>query len=338
MLRAAASAYGLGVRARAWAYRAGLLRAVRARVPVVCVGNLTAGGSGKTPVTAWLARRIAARGKRVAVVSRGYGGSIRGPRAVSGGGGLLLSAREAGDEPVLLARILPGVPVVVARRRAQGALLAVEGGAQALVLDDGYQHFALERDLDLLLVHAGVGFGNGLLLPAGPLRETVDGLRRADLVWITHAEQGIPPPLGETLDRWAPGVPRVKSAYRPARLREAAGGGERPLAGLEGAPLAGVAGIAHPEDFWRTIEGLGGRLVARFPFPDHHPFAPGEILEVARKAKAAGAEALVTTEKDAARWEGDLPPLGLPWLSLGVEVEVLEGVEAIDARLAALGL
>ncbi len=305
------------------AYRVGLLR--RARVParVISVGNLVVGGAGKTPVVIYLAQKLTERGVKVAVLSRGYGGRVgKGPCLVSRGGGPLVGAEVAGDEPVLIARRCPGVGVVVARRRDVAARMALsELSAQVLILDDGFQHLRLARDLDLVVVDAERGFGNGWTLPYGPLREPTWALRKADLVWLSRSDT--PSVQANALAERARrrGQRIVRSAYRVAEVIDLETRGAMGKNALKGARVVMLAAIARPDSFRAQLLRAGATVVGENVFPDHHPFRPEEIAETESMARSAKADVVVTTEKDAARIPS--PPPG--WLAVQLGVEVLDG-------------
>jgi tetraacyldisaccharide 4'-kinase len=301
-----------------WATRRRLARAAPAHVgvPVICVGNLTAGGAGKTPTVIALVGRLAARGVVAHVVSRGHGGSLEGPLRVDPRSH---TAGEVGDEPLLLAAF---APTWIGRDRAAAARGAEAAGARAIVMDDGFQNPALAKDLSIVVVDAAAGFGNGRVLPAGPLREPVDdGLARADLVLaigpfasLAHLEAAWP---------------------RLSRLPMATGRLEPLPTGMEWTGLRAVAfaGIGRPEKFYATLRDLGVELVATHGFADHARFDARILARLATEAKAQGAQ-LVTTEKDAVR----LPPAFRPnVLVLPVRLE-LDDWRPVDAALAGIGL
>ncbi|HKD23450.1 MAG TPA: tetraacyldisaccharide 4'-kinase [Rhizomicrobium sp.] len=247
----------------------------RARAKVVCVGNLTAGGSGKTPVVSAIARMVQARGLRAMVLSRGYGGRTQGPVLVNP---QTHDAADVGDEPLLLAA---RAPVIVARDRPQGATLADAEGANVIVMDDGYQNFTLAKDLSLIVVDAEKGFGNGRILPAGPLRESIlGGLARADAVVLVG--DGTPP------------LPGYSGPVMRARLVPQAG------EALKGRKTIAFAGIGRPEKFFATLRSTGADLAGTFAFADHHMFTAGEIARLREEARSKNAM-LVTTEKDFVR-------------------------------------
>jgi tetraacyldisaccharide 4'-kinase len=258
--------YGLSV-----AFKARVAAPFDPGLPVICVGNLTAGGSGKTPIAIAIAEMLRARGHKPCFLTRGYGGSESGPALASRGH----SAAVMGDEALLLAR---AAPTIVARDRAAGARLAKDKGATVLVMDDGHQNFSLRKSLSLVVVDAETGFGNGFQIPAGPLREPVSqGLGRADAVVL----------VGD-------GAPDLQGFTGPVlRAHLAADGGA-----FAGKPVFAFAGIGRPEKFAASLEETGAQVIGSCFFADHHPYTEDEILEL--KA-VAGDAMLVTTEKDFVR-------------------------------------
>jgi tetraacyldisaccharide 4'-kinase len=253
------------------AWKAHHAQPYKAKARVVCVGNLTAGGSGKTPVALAIAARLQARRASVFFLTRGYGGSEHGPVQVSA----TSDAARMGDEALLLARC---APTIVARDRAEGAAYAEARGAKIIVMDDGHQNFGLAKDLSLVVVDGESGFGNGLMIPAGPLREPIaQGLARADAVIVMN---GGAPDLGSYLG------PMLRARLTPADD------------GLRGRQVFAFAGIGRPEKFVASLEEAGAIVTGTQFFADHHPFRAGEIA--ALKARA-GAARLVTTEKDVVR-------------------------------------
>jgi tetraacyldisaccharide 4'-kinase len=259
----------------------------RAAVPVICVGNLTLGGAGKTPTALAVANFLAVKGERPIFLSRGYGGSNRGPVAVE------LErhrAAQVGDEPLLLARAFP---TVVARDRVAGAVLAAEHEATVLVLDDGFQNPDLQKDLSVLVVDGARGIGNGAVFPAGPLRAPLDAqVERAQVV-IRVGEGSAAEQVLKRAN--AKGVPTLAARLVPER---------RIAATFAGRKLFAFAGIGHPEKFFAMLKGLGANIVEGRPFPDHHRFSAREAREILASAKTRGLQP-VTTEKDLARMQGE---------------------------------
>lgn len=254
----------------------------RAPIPVICVGNITAGGAGKTPVALALGAQLRGRGRAIHFLSRGYGGRLSGPVQVDR---RTHTARDVGDEPLLLADV---APTWIARNRAAGAKAAVAAGATVIVMDDGLQNPSLVKSLNLVVVDGGFGFGNGRVLPAGPLREPVaDGLARADAVILVEPDTvGVAAALGD--------APIIRARLVPAAAAQR----------FADRNVVAFAGIGRPEKFFATLGDLGCRIVTKRSFPDHHDFTPDEIMRLVERAKAAGATP-VTTEKDYARLSRD---------------------------------
>ena len=276
---------------RAGLYRCGMMSVYRAAVPVISVGNLTVGGTGKTPVTDALVKKLIARGVRVAVVSRGYGGRYQSAvGTVSlGDGRVLMLPRDAGDEPCLLAVRNPALHVYVARKRALGVKAAEEAGAQVIILDDGFQHLAVCRDLNIALLDARAPFGNGQLLPAGPLREAPGALRRADLIIMTHAENPSRPDL-------LLNVPVFHCRHQFADMLKTLDGNEMPWSALEGQQIIAFAGIARPDDFFVALRARGVVLNASLALSDHQDYSEEQLNHLLQSCD--NKKLLITTEKD----------------------------------------
>jgi tetraacyldisaccharide 4'-kinase len=334
LLAPLAALYEIAVSARLGAYRRGLLRVRHAGRPVLSVGNLAAGGTGKTPFVRWLAGEFLSRGLRPSVLTRGYGRASRRAVVVSDGAGAVASVRDSGDEAVVLARALPRVPIVADADRVAAALrvemLVPDVGVH--LLDDGFSHVGLARDLDIVLLDATAPDAGGALLPEGSLREPLASLARADLVVVTKCEQADPAPARALAERWAPGAPVYHAATRVLGIRDDSGEDVR-AEDLPGETVVAVAALARPDAFLATLALLGITPASVVTFRDHDPYAPFALGRIERAAEESGATAVVTTEKDAVKLEGRLR---LPLFRVAVEMAVTEPGFVADAlaRLA----
>jgi tetraacyldisaccharide 4'-kinase len=325
MLRAPAAVYGAAVRARNALYDVGWLRARQLPCPVISVGNLTVGGTGKTPLCSYLAGLLSDSGYRTALLSRGY--RREGPSSallVSDGRRLLVDSRASGDEPYLIARDNPSVAVAVGADRVNAARLLLESVSPEIVLlDDAFQHRRLGRDLDLLLVDGSDPWGNGRMLPLGPLREPPDGVRRADALVVMRSEGRIPDALAPILERHHPQLATFHARIEPRVFLRQDGESLPPVA-LKGLAAFVFSGIARPDRFEAEVRSLGIRVVGIRRFRDHHRFRSRDLEEIARAARSEGVDVLVTTEKDLVRI--DDWPAGIPTpYALGLKVTFLDG-------------
>jgi tetraacyldisaccharide 4'-kinase len=292
--------YALIQRLRAALYRIGLLKSRRLPRPVISVGNLTVGGTGKTPVTAHIARWLLDQGHRVAVLSRGYGGSLEGHTlVVSDGSTVMVKAEQCGDEPYLLASTIPGLMVVMGSDRFQAGMLAMEQLApDVFLLDDGYQHLALGRDLNILLLDHSRPFGNGWTLPAGVLREPTSAARRADLVIRTRCPRIEPSPSP------LPDIPTCAARHSLGSAIPLGGGAALSIESLRGRRVLAFAGIADPHGFFVELRERGLNLVAELAMPDHVAYDDNRLAEIERLMAGSKAEFAITTEKDGVKLLG----------------------------------
>ncbi len=303
---------------------------------VISVGNLVVGGSGKTPLVELVARKLAERGRKVAVLSRGYGRrSCEAVEIVSDGERVLLDARRGGDEPVLLARNMPGVAVLVGRDRWRAARLARSRlGSDVFVLDDGFQHWRLARDLDIVAVAAGRGFEPGFLLPRGLLREPLSALSRAGLVCLVRrGDRSVADGLPELIRKYNREVPMVELCFEPSHLEEMPSGRAVPLSSLQGLDVMALSGVADPGSFERVLEELGTRVASKVSFADHHPYSEEDVHLVRVRAREGAIGTVITTQKDAVRlpaWPDSSPRL----LVLAVRMEVLRGEDTFLEMLS----
>ena len=318
-LRAASLPYGLAVRLRNAAYRLGWLSSRRAGVPVVSVGNLTAGGTGKTPCVAYVARYYRRLDRRVAILSRGYGG-----------------AGGRNDEALVLEEELPDVPHLQGADRVALAATAIEElESDVLVLDDGFQHRHLARDLDLVLVDATAPWGHGYLLPRGLLREPASALRRAGVILLTRCDQAPAEQrerLRQTIGCIAANVPVIETSHRPVELRNG-DGAAAPLELLRERPVAAFCGIGNPEAFRRTLLDLGAEVTDFRVYPDHHDYTRADVVDLRRWAGSFPAGAIVvTTQKDLVKLR--LSQLGdRPLWCLRIRLHVESGQDVLEDRL-----
>ncbi|MBC8142421.1 MAG: tetraacyldisaccharide 4'-kinase, partial [Armatimonadetes bacterium] len=324
-----------GLEAYLLPFALGWRKRFRLPVPVVSVGNLSSGGTGKTPATAFLAEHFVSTGKRVVILSRGHGGAgerANEPRIVSDGEKVLLSPEEAGDEPVLLANLLPGVPVIVCRDRRKSGRLAVEMFAPDIVLlDDGLQYWQLHRDFDIILLDAKAPFGNGYVLPRGLLREPPSHLARADAVVLTRADRVDADTLARTKAHvqtfTRPGVPVLTATHTPEGWICA--GKTLPLSALVGQKAVVFSAIADNEAFAVAVRNLGVEVVGSHFFPDHHAYTSADLQAIA----TTGAGAIgVTTEKDAVKLAALPTPLPFAVYALRIRLTIA-GADALTEEL-----
>ncbi len=347
VLRALALLYGGGVQLRMFLYHHGIFRHHTLGCQVISVGNLTVGGTGKTPVVEMFARTLHRQGRHVAILSRGYKRRAPGVSwrrklvrlfqphtvpscVVADAKGVRAQPLESGDEPFMLARRLPGTAVLVDPDRVKSGRYAIRNlGCDTLILDDGFQHPELHHRLDIVLVDSRNPFGNGNVLPRGILREPITNIRRASYIFLTKCEDGAPPELETRLRFLNPTAEIIACRHQARHLQDVYTDATRPLADLRGMRVAALSGIASPEGFERELEKQGAELIRRERFADHHWYSREELQALVETAVRSGVDALVTTEKDAVRF----PPLetgGLPILYLRVEIELSSGTGTLD--------
>jgi len=350
-MRTLSGGFRLLVQTRLWLFRHQWQAQHHLGTLVVSIGNITVGGTGKTPVVELLARSLRDRGRRVAILSRGYksrkleapqhwpGPNGRPlpaedlPKIVSNGSNLLLSSKFAGDEPFMLARNLAGVAVIVDKDRVKGGRFAVSQlGADTLLLDDGMQYLHLARAIDLVLVDAREPFGTEALLPRGTLREPPRNLRRASYILITKCNGGSNETLVSRLRRYNGTAEIIECTHGPIHLENLFTGERQPLDFLKDKWVAAISGIAVPENFELSLEKLGARVEIRRRFPDHHRFSRREIDKFMQRCVERDMELILTTEKDAVRFPRPTE-LDVPVYFLRIEVDILTGREAWDGLL-----
>ncbi|MFV0416174.1 MAG: tetraacyldisaccharide 4'-kinase [Chthoniobacterales bacterium] len=314
--------------------------------PVISVGNLTVGGTGKTPVVEMLARELQNGGRQVAILSRGYKSvpkpiltrlsdklfrdkSVFAPRIVSDGSVLLLDSRTAGDEPFMLANNLRGVRVLVDRDRVKSGAFAIDKlGADALILDDGLQYLRLQHSFEVVLIDRQAPFGNRYLLPRGTLREPPKNLRRATHILITKCDEKTSnEELIEEIRRYNRTAKIVECAHRPLHLKNFVSGEIQPLEFLNKLQIGSICGIAVPESFEGALKQLGADIQLSSIFTDHHRYSEREVLSFIRGCSRRDLQAVLTTEKDAVRFPRIIKP-EIPIYYMRVQIEILRGHDA----------
>lgn len=336
------------VQIRIWRYRSGWKKQHHLGTQVVAIGNITVGGTGKTPVVELLASSLRDRGRRVAILSRGYkskkldrpqrwqntkGETIPGemmPKVVSTGSALLLDSKYAGDEPFMLARNLDGVAVVVDKNRVKGGLFAVgQLGSDTLLLDDGMQYLDLAHSIDIVLVDAGSPFGTEALLPRGTLREPPKNLRRASYILITKCSGASNEALIARIRRYNRTAEIIECTHGPIYLEDVFTQERQPLEFLKDKWVGAISAIAVPEAFERSLERLGARVEIRRQFSDHYRFSRKEADAFMQRCVERDMELIVTTEKDAVRFPRPTS-IDVPIYFLRIEVEILKGQDIWD--------
>jgi tetraacyldisaccharide 4'-kinase len=339
------------VQFRHFLYAKGILRHHALGCQVISIGNLTVGGTGKTPVVEVFARDLQRAGRKVAVLSRGYKkqepplaerlldklllrNRRRPPRVVSDGKTLLLDSALGGDEPYMLASNLPEVAVLVDKDRVKSGRYAITKlGCDTLILDDGFQYLALKHRVEIVLVDRKNPFGNGHVLPRGILRESVKNLRKADYVFLTKCEGRDNSELKAQIRSLNPKAEIIECAHRARHLQNVFTTAREELGLLRGLPITALSGIAAPDGFEAELEQRGARIVHRARFADHHRYTQQQIIDVINRSRALGAKAIVTTEKDAVRFPR-LDRTAVPVYFLRVDIELLSGTEDFNACIS----
>jgi tetraacyldisaccharide 4'-kinase len=331
LLRLVSVFYALGQRVRASLYRQKIFHTRRLNCRVISIGNLTMGGTGKTPMVMMVADTLRRKGFKPAILSRGYGGQSRMPvNVVNDGRQTLLSPEAVGDEPVMMAQRLKDVPVLTGRIRYETGKYAIDHlGADVLILDDGYQHLSLHRDLNILLCDATSPFGNGVVFPAGELREPLSAMDRADLICLTRYGEGHSADRIDGCNRKR--VPVIKTGVRVQSVVELNSGEETGIETIQHQPVEAFCGIAHPPSFFRLLEQVPVRIVNQNYYPDHHDYSADELNAIEGRAKQMGAKCIVTTEKDVVKLKGHA--FDLPVYAVRISLEILEGQEELDQLL-----
>lgn len=337
-LKAVSFVFAVVVHIRYALYHFGVIRRYPLGVQVISIGNVTAGGTGKTPVTEIFARTLAAENRKVAILSRGYRRKeapwwqrifsqvIEPPLVVSDGKHVLLDAATGGDEPYMLASNLPGVAVIVDRNRVKAGRYAIKRlGCNTLILDDGFQYQKLKHSIEVVLVDSTNPFGNGNMLPRGILREPARNLRRADIIFLTKC-RGDVSRVKEEIRRYNTKAEIVECNHTPRVLKDVWSKEEFPLSWLQGKTACTLSGIASPKGFENSLRRLGAKVVWCERYADHHRYEASEVLYALNRTADMGADALVTTEKDAVRFPR-FETVPVKCLYLRIAIEILAGEE-----------
>jgi tetraacyldisaccharide 4'-kinase len=350
VLSIGSAVYRTAVTLRNAAYDRRWLAQARLACPVVSVGNLTLGGTGKTSCVELIAKKLSSWGKRVAILSRGYGEARSnywlcwedGRLRVSGGGAMNDSRCGLADEPQLLARHLAGTPIFVgARRDEMGRVACQQFSPDAIILDDGFQHRRIRRDCDVVLVNARMPLDGWAMLPRGPMREPVASLKRADVVIITKVDEALPTlgALSERLRSFNPSAVYAAAVHEPARLTDGFGEASLELKALDGLRVGLLSSIGDPDGFEATVRRLHATVIWHRAFSDHYRYREADWIALMRQAHGMRPEAIVTTEKDWVRLQPvtcHLSPVAVPLWVLGVRMKILEGEAQLDDRLASV--
>ena len=303
------------------------------KVKVISIGNVTVGGTGKTPFCEYLAQELKKNGHHVAIISRGYGRQTRGTIVVSNGKEILCRPEESGDEPFLLAQNLTNIPVICKADRYQGGLFVQQHfQPDIIILDDGFQHRRLHRDLNIVLVDATRGFGNGKTLPGGFLREPVSSLKRADLICLTHVHKQ------KSIDRLVQKIqsitssPILKTIHEPCQLIQMGTNKSNDLSLLKNKKAFLFSGIANPSAFEKTISSLGSEICYHLKYKDHYRYTERDLKRIFMTARKYSAELIVTTEKDAVRL-ASYNSLVKNFFYLKIKIKIIEGFNDLDRIL-----
>ena len=336
--------FRLVVAIRYWFYDLGILRRFPLGCQVISIGNVTAGGTGKTPVTEKFARELTLAGRKVAILSRGYRRKeapwwkrtftqvIDPPLVVSDGRHVLLDAAVGGDEPYMLANNLPGVCVIVDRNRVKAGRWAIRHyGCDTLILDDGFQYQRLKHSLEVVLVDKTNPFGNGHMLPRGVLREPAKHIARADVIFLTKSDGDTDEVIADIRELNSK-AEIIECRHAPRLLKDVWSREELPLEWLKGKTLATLSGIAVPQGFEDSLRRLGAKVIWCERYADHHRYDSSEIIYALNRTSDLGAEALITTEKDAVRFP-QLKTTPVPCYYLRVDIEILKGAENFAAAV-----
>jgi len=323
--------YLLIINFRNWLYDRKIIASVKLPCPVISVGNITVGGTGKTPCVIMLARMLASNGFKPAILSRGYGGkNTKAVNIVSDGKNILLDGKTAGDEPFLMAKSLRSIPIIVGPRRIKTGIVAINlFGANVLICDDTMQHRQIFRDINLVLLDSHDPLGNGHVLPRGKLRESITGLRRASAFVLTRANEG--QGKNKTIEQLAKteNIPIFMSTHTPKDIVKGDYSEQWPIAELKGKKVCAFCGIAKPDSFKKTLLDTGAQILSFDIFPDHHRFNKNELEKIKAKFIDCRADLIITTQKDGMRVQ-EFPEFSNMIYLLRIEMEFIPSSESFE--------
>ncbi|MDO8142018.1 MAG: tetraacyldisaccharide 4'-kinase [Candidatus Brocadiales bacterium] len=325
--------YGFVVKTRIFFYKKGILKCVRLPVPVISVGNITAGGTGKTPVVEYIARYLQAKGKRVAILSRGYAARIRQEDSFT-------DKNVCNDEYLLFKENIPDIPNILNKDRVKGGLAAIKRfQAECLVLDDGFQHLRLARDLNIVIIDALNPFGYEQVIPRGMLREPLGGIKRAGMIILSHVDQCSRDKIAiinNRLREITGNVPVVETVHKPICLESVKDTARLDINCLRGKRVFAFCAVGNPVSFRKSVENLGAELAGFRVFPDHHVYTLSELQELNAEAKSIKPDAIVITQKDRVKIGNNLRIWEFPLWTLKIEICIVSGGEIFENKINAV--
>ncbi len=333
MLYPLSKIYGFVVKTRIFFYKRGTLKSVRLPVPVISVGNITMGGTGKTPVVEYIARYLQKRGKRVAILSRGYAATIKQEMGSFG-------KNVCNDEHLLFQENIPDIPNLLNKDRVKSGFEAIRHfQAEYVLLDDGFQHLRLARDLDIVIIDALNPFGHGHVVPRGMLREPLEEMRRAGMIMLTHVDQCGDDKIRAVINRLreiAGDVPLVETVHQPMYLESPKDAAPMDIHWLQGKKVFAFCAIGNPVSFRKSVESLGGELLGFRVFPDHHVYTPSELKELNAAAQQVKPDAIVITQKDKVKMRNNFDIWDFPLWALKMEIRIVKGCEIFENKINAI--
>ena len=325
--------YGFVVKTRIFFYKKGILKSIRLPVPVISVGNITIGGTGKTPVVEYIARYLHIKGKKVAILSRGYAANIKQENSS-------LNKNACNDEYLMFQENIPDIPNLLHKDRIRSGLDAIKHfQVECLLLDDGFQHLRLSRDLDIVIIDVLNPFGYEQIVPCGMLREPLEELQRCDMIMLTHVDQCNPDNIGLIINRLneiARDVPIVETVHRPICLESTKNTVPLDLSCLQGKRVFAFCAIGNPVSFRKSLEGLGAEVVSFRIFPDHHMYTSSELGKLNAEAQRIKPDAIIITQKDRVKVRNSPDVWDFPLWTLKMEIHIVKGHEIFENRINAI--